>query len=143
MSKLASVLAIKKEGLMRKTIAIISVCAVTACATEQHLPVSGVIGTQRAQGQSTARTSGDGTFYAETTTGLRCAGEYDSLDLSPTIRATTTCNDGRTGRLLITRNIMRGTGTAIGRLNDGTEARFVFGDIAFAEAFGDSAAKTY
>ncbi len=120
----------------------LGILALAACATEFHAPVSGVIGEQRAQGQSTARIDGNGTFFVETVSGLRCEGTYDALDINPTIRAKATCNDGRSGTLLITRNISRGTGTAIGRLNDGTDARFVFGDISFAEAFGDSAART-
>lgn len=127
---------------MNKLFYFAAAMALAGCATEFHAPVSGVIGRERAQGQSTARLDGNGTFTVSTLSGLTCNGTYNSLDQNPTIAANTTCNDGRTGRLLITRNINRGTGTVIGRLSDGTDARFVFGDISFAEAFGESGAAT-
>lgn len=109
----------------------------SGCATEVSAPVSGEIGRERAQGQYTARLSGEGSYFVLTSRGLRCDGTYDSLTTQPTITSQTACNDGRTGTLILTRSPRGGSGTAIGRLNDGTEARFVFGDLTFNQAFGD------
>ncbi|WP_371398887.1 hypothetical protein [Marinovum algicola] len=111
--------------------------ALAGCVSEYSGPVSGVIGPERAQGQFTAKLDGAGTFFVLTTRGLRCEGTYDSLSRQPTITADVACNDGRTGTMILTRSMNQLSGTAIGRLNDGTQGQFVFGDITFDQAFGD------
>lgn len=50
------------------------------------------------------------------------------------------CSDGRTGTLLATRQGM--SGTVIGKLSDGTEGRFVFGNLSFTQAFPGGGAVT-
>lgn len=115
--------------------------ALGACG-EIAVPVTGEIGGNLAQGQATARLSGEGTFDVATLDGLTCTGVYDALDTSPTITAPTTCSDGRTGKLIITRSMNGLSGTVIGRLSDGTEARFVFGDVAFSQQTGDGFTST-
>lgn len=112
------------------------------CATEFSVPVTGAIGKEPAQGTATARMSGDGAFWVATTRGLRCEGSYDSKSRDPTITAPVTCNDGRTGNLIITRTLDGVSGTVIGRLSDGTESRFVFGNLSFDQAFGGSGSQT-
>jgi hypothetical protein len=124
---------------------ILALCAaslLTACATEFSVPVTGFIGSDQALGQTTARLDGNGTFSVSTLSGLTCQGTYDSLDSNPSITAPASCSDGRSGTLLIARNTMTGGGTVIGRLNDGTDARFVFGNLTFNQAFGGTASQT-
>jgi hypothetical protein len=128
--------------VIRKALILTVGLGLTACASEFHSPIVGVIGNERAQGQATARMDGNGTFQVMTARGLECTGRYDSRDMNPTIRATATCNDGRTGTCIITRNIQRMTGTAICSDSRREFARFVFGDVSFAEAFGESRATT-
>jgi hypothetical protein len=83
------------------------------------------------RGTSTANLSG-GTF--EVTDGkLTCAGSYDSLDTSVTISMPVHCNDGRKGFVIATREKSGVSGSGRVRLNDGSEADFVFGKAA--EAF--------
>jgi len=59
------------------------------------------------------------------------------MSRAPTIEAPVNCNDGRTGRLLITRTMDMVSGTVIGQLSDGTQGRFVFGNLTFDQAFGN------
>ena len=111
-----------------------AVIALAACGS-LSVPVTGEIGTQPAQGQATAKFSGEGTFWVMTTRGLRCEGIYDSITTQPTITAPITCNDGRSGTAIITRTLDMLSGTVIARLDDGTEGRFVFGNLSFDQAF--------
>ena len=46
-----------------------------------------------------------------------------------------TCSDGRKGEVAITRDKSKVSGTATGRLSDGTEARFAFGDRKFDQLY--------
>ena len=108
--------------------------ALSACG-DLSVPVTGEIGSQPAQGQATAKFSGEGTFWVATTRGLRCDGTYDSLTRAPTISAPITCNDGRSGTAIITRTMDMVSGTVIASLQDGTEGRFVFGNLSFEQAF--------
>ena len=122
---------------MRRYVWLAAAVVLGGCATEFSVPVTGQIGSTPAQGQSTARLDGNGTFFVMTTRGLRCDGTYDALDTNPTITAQTRCSDGRTGNLIITRTLDGLSGTVIGTLSDGTDARFVFGNLTFGQAFGD------
>lgn len=115
---------------------LLLVSIVSACSVS--FPVTGLIGDETAQGAATASTNG-GTFYVVTLEGLRCDGTYDAFSTEPTIQSSVSCNDGRSGVLLITRDAKLTSGIASGRLNDGTSGRFVFGDISFEQAFGPSA----
>lgn len=127
---------------MKRLVMLPCVLALAACATEFSVPVTGKIGNEPAQGAATARMDGNGTFFALTSRGMRCDGTYDSRDTSPTIVALATCSDGRKGNLIITRSLDGASGTVIGRLNDGTEARFVFGNLSYGQAFDGSSAAT-
>lgn len=86
------------------------------------------------RGTATAALSG-GTFQvAGKVNGVEtaCSGNYDALDTSQTITMATLCSDGRKGIITATRdnNLLNGSGRV--RLNDGTEADFVFGTAAQA-----------
>ncbi|MFD2175651.1 hypothetical protein [Rhodobacter lacus] len=122
--------------------ALLISAAIVLSGCEFSVPVTGMIGKEPAQGSATAKTSGIGTFEASTIDGLTCKGTYDSLTQTPTIWADVTCNDGRTGRLLITRSMDQLSGTATGKLSDGSMGRFVFGNLAFDQAFGSGSATT-
>lgn len=99
------------------------------------VPVTGFVGDQPAQGEATAKLSGAGTFWVMTTSGLRCEGIYDSITTRPTITSPVECSDGRSGTAIITRTMDQVSGTVIARLTDGTEGRFVFGNLQFDQAF--------
>jgi hypothetical protein len=119
----------------RLFLALIPPVLVAACSFS--VPVTGSLGGQAAQGAATAKANGAGTFYVVTIDGLRCDGTYDAMTDAPTITAPVKCNDGRTGQLVITRSMDGLSGTVMGRLNDGTEGRFVFGNLRFDQTFGD------
>ncbi len=117
---------------MHRAMLAAAMIALTGC--DYSVPVTGRIGNDLAQGQSTASLSG-GTFSVTSIRGLQCQGTYDALSREPTIVAPVSCADGRSGNLIITRTMDGMSGTVIGRLNDGTEAQFVFGDLTFQQAF--------
>ena len=98
-------------------------------------PVNGVFNGQPAQGTTTAKMSGVGTFSVYNTDGLNCHGTYDSLTMDITITAPVKCNDERTGTAIITRKSNLISGTAIVKLSDGSKGQFVFGDLSYAEEF--------
>jgi len=62
----------------------------------------------------------------------KCAGTYDALDTSITISMAVNCSDGRKGFVIATRQANGVDGSGRVRLNDGTEADFVFGKAAAA-----------
>lgn len=84
------------------------------------------------RGTATATLSG-GSFQA---TGklagkeTKCAGNYDSLDNSPTISMPVLCDNGKKGIVIATRDASGMSGSGRVRLTDGTEADFIFGKSA-------------
>jgi hypothetical protein len=130
---------LKKEVIMHARSICLGLLFLAGCS--YSVPVTGTVGSEPAQGQATAAMSG-GTFSVSTARGLQCNGTYDALDTNPTITAPATCNDGRFGNLIITRSLDGLSGTVIGRLNDGTDARFVFGNLAFSQAAGGGTSQT-
>lgn len=119
----------KRVTIILAFLTILSACSVT-------VPVVGKIGDEDAAGSTTATTSG-GSFEVATIDGLVCSGTYDAWDTSPTIRIPVSCSDGRTGSLLATRTLSGASGKVIGKLNDGTRGRFVFGNLSFSQTFLD------
>lgn len=122
---------------MRIAIVLASALALGDCATSISVPVTGQIGHGiAAAGEATANLNGKGDFWIQVPGGIRCSGAYDALDTSPTIVTPVGCSDGRTGQLVITRQLNLRSGTAIATLTDGTTGQFVFGDLKFEQAFG-------
>jgi len=84
-----------------------------------------------------------GTFWAASTSGLRCDGTYDNITTTSTIMVLLHCNDGRTGKAIATRSGVNASGgavTAIAELNDGTKGQFVIGpNVSYQQAFGKGA----
>lgn len=126
---------IQPEGISMKHLIGVSVCAVflAGCAVTRPVVVIADNG-EMLRGSATATLS-SGTFEVSGKwkgKNLSCAGSYDSLDTSPTISMPVHCNDGRKGIVIASRqrNGMDGSGRV--RLNDGTEADFVFGTAAEA-----------
>ena len=112
--------------------------ALAGCAQELRVPVTGQTSSGvPAAGEAIARTSGEGEFWVKIPGSTRCKGTYDSLSMSPTLVVDVRCDDGRSGEAVVTRQADFVSGSAIVRLNDGTRAQFVFGDVTFEQAFGD------
>jgi hypothetical protein len=66
---------------------------------------------------------------------LTCTGSHSSLSFSPTISMPIECSDGRKGVVAVTRDLQTSTsapGDGFGtvRMDDGTEAEFVYGNNA-------------
>jgi len=99
------------------------------CSVTQPVAVIGQKGLVL-RGTATATLAG-GSFEA-TNGKLTCAGTYDSTTGSITLNAKVLCNDGRTGFAIITRDKGLQSGSGRVRLNDGTEADFIFGPAAQA-----------
>jgi hypothetical protein len=83
------------------------------------------------RGSTTASLLEGGTFQA-TDGKLTCSGTYDINSGSLTVNGKVLCNDGRTGFVMATRERGGQAGSGRVRLNDGTEADFVFGNAATA-----------
>ena len=113
----------------------ICVCGffLTACAVTRPVVVIGDNG-QMLRGSATASLEGGSFEVSGKWNGknLTCAGTYNSLDTSPTISMPVHCNDGRKGIVIATRSNSGLDGSGRVRLNDGTEADFVFGTAAAA-----------
>lgn len=78
---------------------------------------------------------GNGSFQASGRVAgkeLTCSGSYNSFDTSVTISIPVFCSDGRKGIVIATREASGLSGSGRVRLNDGTEADFVFGNAAKA-----------
>lgn len=100
-----------------------------ACTMTRTLPV--IVITPKGEilrGTTTASAAG-GSF--QVTNGLlTCAGNYDALNPSVTITMTVLCSDGRKGIVIATREASGMAGHGKVRLNDGSEADFIFGQAA-------------
>jgi hypothetical protein len=84
------------------------------------------------RGTATASLSG-GVFQASGKMNgkeVACGGDYNALDTSITITMPVHCSDGRKGFVIATRQSNGVDGSGRVRLNDGTEADFVFGKAA-------------
>ena len=106
-------------------LATVSICA-AGCSTTSPVAVIDQHGSIL-RGTSTAAISG-GSFEVSGG-GVRCAGNYNAFDTSPTITTTALCSDGRRGIVTVNRN-KSGGGSGRVRFSDGTEADFLFGDAA-------------
>ncbi|PZQ49367.1 MAG: hypothetical protein DI556_10860 [Rhodovulum sulfidophilum] len=113
---------------MKRFLSLAALPVLAACATEFRWDVEGRIGEDPARGYATARLGGQGKFSVTTDTGLTCSGTYDSATGRRAVIVPAICADGRSGQLFITRAGDLKSGTATGRLNDGTLAEFTFGD---------------
>jgi hypothetical protein len=72
---------------------------------------------------------GDGSFSVSNGS-LTCAGNYNSLNTSPTISIPVLCNDGRKGIVTVTRDNSGLSGGGHFTLTDGTTGDFMFGTAA-------------
>jgi hypothetical protein len=132
--------AFSEQGIvrMKHSLRLAALLVLSACATEVRSDVKGRIGDDPARGYATARFGGLGKFSVTTDTGLVCSGTYDSGFGSKVMIVPATCADGRSGQLFITRGGDLESGTATGRLNDGTRAEFTFGNTQVYQVALDS-----
>lgn len=103
---------------------LVLVCAGCAKIT---VPVSGRIGGQPVSGETSGTVTGEGVFAVTLANGGRCSGTYDPLTMVKKFTVPVECTDGRTGVLDVERKDDGVSGTATGRLSDGTLGQFVFG----------------
>lgn len=81
-------------------------------------------------GTTTASVSG-GTFKVATADGsINCGGNYNALDMSPTISVPVTCSDGKLGRAVVTRSADGMSGSGYVETSDGRTGRVAFGNNA-------------
>lgn len=80
------------------------------------------------RGTSTA--SFEGGSFLVSDGNLKCTGTYDPYTSSITISGVVHCSDGRKGIFSATRNNRLNAGYGRVRLNDGSEADFIFGENA-------------
>jgi hypothetical protein len=113
-----------KDGRFTLSLAItvlVSGCAVTG-------PVAVITPTGEILRGTTTSSLAGGDFAVAGVT-LRCSGTFDPSPGSPTVSVTAKCSDGRVG---IGRALRDGARSGSGkiRMNDGSEASFVFGAAA-------------
>jgi hypothetical protein len=98
------------------------------CATTPiTVPVAVITGGHILRGENTASLSS--ASFSVTDGKLTCVGSYDPLNTSRTITVAVTCNDGRTGIAIATRDSPISGGGKV-TLSDGSEGTFIFGDAA-------------
>jgi len=87
-------------------------------------------------GQATAMSDGNGIFWVKEPAGIRCDGNYDARNRSPTLVVPVTCSDGSRGETVIARQSDLVSGSAIVALDSGKRGQFVFGNVSFEQKFG-------
>lgn len=121
------------EAMKKQIFAIAVSVAISGCA--MTVPVAVISsGGDVMRGTATAALSGGSFQVSGTYNGkpLNCAGTYDSMNTSVTISMPVQCSDGRKGIVIATREANGIDGSGRVRLEDGTEADFVFGKAAAA-----------
>lgn len=113
--------------MRRILLLVLAVLALAACSVT--VPVAVVPKTGPIM-RGTATGSLSGGTFSVTDGQLTCSGTYDALDSSPTLQMPTTCSDGRKGLVTSTRDPNLTDGKGVVRLQDGTEAQFMFGKYA-------------
>jgi hypothetical protein len=113
----------------RKITAFAAALCAAGCSTTEPVAVVGkgvpggiVLGT------ATASLAG-GSFNVSNGV-LSCGGDYNALDMSPTITIPLLCNDGRKGIIIATRDNSGISGGGHFTLNDRTTDDFIFGPAA-------------
>jgi hypothetical protein len=115
---------------MRRRNVLAAVLLLGGCSVTARLAVLGPNG-EVLTGTATATLAG-GTFSASDPR-LSCTGQYDSLSMEKAVMVSAQCSDGRSGVGTAIRTSSRSGHGAI-RLNDGAEAKFIFGEEALAFA---------
>lgn len=110
--------------------ALVSLLLLAGCTQTSSVAVISSNG-EIMRGTATGSLSG-GSFRVDGG-GRTCSGSYDSFDQSLTISIPFNCSDGKKGIALVTRDPCMCSGSGRVRMQDGTEADFVFGKAA--EAF--------
>ena len=97
------------------------------CANSLSIPVAVIADGHIMRGENTI--NGVDASFSVTDGKLTCVGSYNPLNNSPTITIAVTCNDGRKGIAIATRDSPVSGGGKV-TLSDGKEGTFVFGDAA-------------
>ncbi len=113
---------------MRLPFALMFVALLAGCATgPTTVPVAVIFKGHVLRGENTASLS-EATFSV-TDGKLACSGSYNPLNTSATISIAVTCNDGRTGIAIATRDSPVSGGGRV-TLSDGSEGTFLYGSAA-------------
>lgn len=117
----------KKLIILAFATIILSACSVT-------LPVDGKLlrSNDRFLGEATGYMDRTGIMLVTSLNGKKCTGSFEYLT-SATGKGIFNCDDNRTGTFLFNSNGYRGNG--MGKLNDGEEFAFAFGDPAHTKDF--------
>jgi hypothetical protein len=115
---------------MKNLIIALSLIGFSACTVTAPVAVISADG-QVMRGTATANLQG-GSFRVDGG-GRTCAGSYNGMDSSPTLSVPVHCSDGKKGIAIITRDPCLCSGSGRIRMQDGSEADFIFGKAA--EAF--------
>ena len=110
-------------------IILLFVLLISSCSVRTGILVEVSDGTEPLIGEAVASLV-SGTFEASNLDGFSCEGTYDQYSQSRMLKVKVQCNDGRKGKVIISRtgpNLMNGSG--IGKLNDGTKFRVLLGDM--------------
>jgi hypothetical protein len=114
---------------MKKTLIVGGLVSLSACSST--LPVA-VISSNGQVMRGTVTASLQGGSFQVAGQGRTCAGSYDSLNTSPTISMPVQCSDGKRGMVIVNRDPSGRSGNGRVRMEDGSEADFVFGKPAKA-----------
>jgi hypothetical protein len=114
---------------MKKALVLSGLLAVGGCAST--LPVALITSDWQVM-RGTVTASLQGGSFQVAGHGRMCAGSYDSLNHSPTISMPVQCSDGKRGMVIVNRDPSGMSGNGRVRMQDGSEADFVFGEPAKA-----------
>ena len=91
-----------QKGVKKLILVVIATIAATTCA---YAPIALEFSSEET---ALLGDAGGGKFNFSNLDGLTCSGEYSLLSKSPAIQTYISCNDGKTGRILVLR-----TGSAL------------------------------
>lgn len=120
-------------GLWRLVVAGSAFLSLAACLPPSiSLPVVGKLSNgETAQGNVVIDLKTKvGNFDIATLSGLTCGGQYRADLGVNTISIPVTCNNGRRGMVIATRDATGMAGTAEARLDNGMTGRFLFGNVS-------------
>jgi hypothetical protein len=127
-------------GQRWRAVALAAAMLVSSCGT-YTTPAAVQMGDGVKLVGTTSASLSSGTFeVADPASSLRCSGNYDPLDMAPTITAPVVCSDGRTGVIIVTRTAdgLSGSGSVV--MSDGSSGRVGFGRLAAITLVAEAAA---
>jgi hypothetical protein len=115
---------------MNKRVLFIIMCGLLSACGEIRVPVKAETNKDEVFTGEIIASLTEGSAHLESTNGITCRGTYDQFSTEQVVMMYMSCSDGRHGKLTATRDLPLGSqsGTGIGKMNDGTQVTFAWGN---------------